>query len=96
MDYNITNYIIYNKLFKVIDVLNHNLNSLIIPDDIDIVNCPVNNLKELLLPDNLKSLICWSNNINELKLNDNLIGLTCDIFVCVNNINNKELAIIFI
>ena len=95
MDYNITTFIIDNKPFKTITTLNPILNSLIIPDYIDMVNCTINNLTELLLPDNLKSLICWKNNISELTLNKNLNYLSCDIFVDIKNINHEKLKIVF-
>ncbi len=71
------------------------LSDLTITNQFSRVYCWGNNLNELLLPIKLVRLSCWENNISELTLNKNLTYLSCDMFVDVNNINNKELSIFY-
>ncbi len=78
-----------------LDVSLKGLYDIIVPDYVEQLDCYMNNLEVLVLPDNIIKLYCWENNIKDLLLKDKLNYLSCDIFVNVKNIYNKELKIDF-
>ena len=55
----------------------------------------MNHLDELILTENTRVVYCNCNNLKTLLLTDILEFIGCDIFVELNNINNKDLKIIF-
>ena len=77
----------YNKCVKD--------NILTIPDGKTNANCWSCKLVNIVIPDSVTVIGCWDNNIKELNLNNKLLNLGCDIFVNLNNINNKYLTINF-